>query len=97
MSAVKDTPETPLAVPAAKQAPASAHVSAPKAVADLAAGPEAASSTQNEPEFIELSPEAKARQYRRSIAVALALGFLVVLFYAATMVRLGGNVVNRAM
>jgi len=80
MTAVKDAPETPAAVPAA---PATA--------------PEPASSTNTEPEFVELSPEAKARQNRRSIAVALALGFLVVLFYAATMVRLGGNVLNRAM
>ncbi len=49
------------------------------------------------PAPVELTPEAKRRQQMRSIALALALGGLVVLFYAATMVRLGGNVVNRAM
>ncbi len=32
---------------------------------------------------------------RRSIAIALTLGIMVVLFYAATMVRLGGAAVNK--
>jgi hypothetical protein len=31
---------------------------------------------------------------RRSIAIGFALGFMVVAFYIATFVRLGGNVVN---
>jgi hypothetical protein len=35
------------------------------------------------------------RQRMRSIAIALVLGGLVVLFYIATIVRLGGNVFNR--
>lgn len=33
---------------------------------------------------------------RRSIAIALVLAVLVVLFYAATIVHLGGNVVNKS-
>jgi hypothetical protein len=33
----------------------------------------------------------------RSIAIALALGAMVLLFYIATLVRLGGNVLNRPM
>ena len=37
------------------------------------------------------------RQRVRSIAIALALGFLVVAFYAATIIRLGGNVMNRPL
>ena len=37
----------------------------------------------------------KRRQRMRSIAIALALGGLVLLFYAATIVRMGGNVLNR--
>lgn len=41
--------------------------------------------------------ERRRRQRMRSIAIALALGALVVLFYIATIVRLGGNVVNRAI
>jgi hypothetical protein len=33
----------------------------------------------------------------RSLAIALALGALVALFYIATIVRLGGNALNRPM
>ncbi len=33
----------------------------------------------------------------RSIGIALALFALVVIFYVATMVRLGGNVMNRPL
>ena len=46
----------------------------------------------------EMNEDEKARQRRqrmRSLAIALALGALVVLFYVATIVRLGGNVLNR--
>ena len=38
-----------------------------------------------------------SRQRARSIAIAGALVLLVVLFYLATIFRLGGNVFNRAM
>jgi hypothetical protein len=41
--------------------------------------------------------ERRRRQRNRSIAIALALLALVALFYAATIVRLGGNVASRAM
>lgn len=34
---------------------------------------------------------------RRSIAIALTLGFMVLLFYAATIVRLGGNAATGSM
>jgi hypothetical protein len=37
------------------------------------------------------------RRRMRSIAIGLALAALVVLFYVATLVRLGGNVVNRPL
>ena len=37
------------------------------------------------------------RQRLRSIAIAVGLGVLVVLFYAATIVHLGGNVLNRSL
>ena len=37
------------------------------------------------------------RQRLRSLAIALGLGFLVMCFYAATIVRLGGNVVQRPL
>lgn len=41
--------------------------------------------------------EAKRRQRMRSIAIALALGGMVLLFYIATLARLGGNVFNRPL
>lgn len=49
-----------------------------------------ASVTQNADE------EAKRikRQRLRSTAIAVGLGFLVILFYAATIVRMGGNASN---
>jgi hypothetical protein len=41
--------------------------------------------------------EQERRRRMRSIAIALALGALVILFYVATLVRLGGNVLNRPL
>jgi hypothetical protein len=41
--------------------------------------------------------EWERRRRMRSIAIALALAALVVLFYVATLVRLGGNVMNRPL
>jgi len=41
--------------------------------------------------------ERQRRRRTRSIAIALALGALVILFYVATLVRLGGNVLNRPL
>ncbi len=41
--------------------------------------------------------ERQRRQRMRSLAIALALGAMVVLFYVATIVRLGGNVFNRPL
>lgn len=35
------------------------------------------------------------RQKMRSIAIAVALGAMAIMFYAATIVRLGGNVLNK--
>jgi len=43
-------------------------------------------------EYRALTPEEEARRRRRSIAIGLALGALVVLFFITTMVRLAGNV-----
>jgi hypothetical protein len=39
--------------------------------------------------------EQRRRQRMRSIAIGLALAALVALFYVATIIRLGGNVMNR--
>jgi hypothetical protein len=49
----------------------------------------------DEPRFPEpLDARAEKIRRRRSIAIGLALGFMVLAFYVATFVRLGGNVVN---
>jgi hypothetical protein len=45
----------------------------------------------------EEDDERERRRKRRSIAIALVLAGLVVLFYVATIVRLGGNVLNRPL
>ena len=49
--------------------------------------------TTNEPN----GDERRRRQRMRSFAIDVALAALVALFYAATIVRLGGNVFNRPM
>ncbi len=50
------------------------------------------------PKYPESLSEQQVRARRnRSIAIALALGAMVLLFYAATIVRMGGNVVNRPL
>lgn len=54
--------------------------------ADLPTGPRPA-----------LSPEEVKRRRGRSIALALALAALVVLFYVVTMAKLGPQVLNRPM
>jgi putative Mn2+ efflux pump MntP len=41
--------------------------------------------------------EVKRRERSRNLAIALALGGLVALFYAATMIRLGPHALNRPM
>lgn len=50
---------------------------------------------------VQLTPAQEAerlrRQRMRSIAIAVSLALLVGLFYAATIVRLGGNVLNRSL
>jgi hypothetical protein len=41
--------------------------------------------------------EWERRRRMRSIAIGLALAALVIIFYVATMVRLGGNVFHRPL
>ncbi len=45
----------------------------------------------------ELSPEDQRRRRRRSFAIALVLGGLVVLFYAVTIAKLGPQVLQRPL
>ena len=46
---------------------------------------------------IVLTPEQVRRRRARSIAIALALGALVLLFYAVTIVKLGPDVLRRPL
>ncbi|WP_319530927.1 hypothetical protein [uncultured Cohaesibacter sp.] len=48
-------------------------------------------------ETVQLNEEQKKRQRNRSIAIAVVLGLLVVLFYAITIVKMGPGVMNRPM
>lgn len=45
---------------------------------------------------IRLTPEQERRRRQRSIAIALTLGALVILFFIVTMVRIGGNMASHA-
>ena len=51
----------------------------------------------NDTPDMAMTAEAQRRRRTRSIAIGLGLAALVVLFYVATIVRLGGNVFNRAI
>jgi len=46
---------------------------------------------------IVLTEEQKRRRRARSVAIALVLGGLVLLFYAITVVKLGPGVLNRPL
>jgi hypothetical protein len=50
-----------------------------------------------DPPIRELTREELAVRRRRSIVLALILAAFVVLFFITTMVRLGGNVAERAL
>lgn len=52
---------------------------------------------QRRDDGIVLTAEQKRRRRNRSVAIALALGALVVLFYAITIVKLGPGVLTRPM
>jgi hypothetical protein len=46
---------------------------------------------------IRLTPEQQKSRRSRSIAIALILVALIVMFYLVTIVRLGGNIAERAL
>jgi hypothetical protein len=50
-----------------------------------------------EEDGIRLTKEQLRRRRARSIAIAIALGCFVALFYLVTIVRLGSNVLNRPL
>jgi hypothetical protein len=49
------------------------------------------------PQAFRPSEEQARRQRKRSIAIALMLGALVVLFYVVTVVRLGPGILDRPL
>jgi hypothetical protein len=51
---------------------------------------------QNEPDGIVLTPEQKRARRQRSVALAVLLGILVVLFYVVTLTK-GPGVLNRPL
>ena len=48
-------------------------------------------------EMRPLTPEEEARRRKRSIAIALALGAMVVLFFVLTIAKLGPQILNRPL
>ncbi|MEP9353710.1 hypothetical protein ABLE93_08935 [Xanthobacter sp. KR7-65] len=48
-------------------------------------------------EGVVLTPEQLRRRRARNIAIASVLGFLALLFYVVTIVKLGPNVLNRPL
>jgi hypothetical protein len=52
---------------------------------------------QDHDDGIVLTEEQKRRRRARSIAIACALGALVLLFYVLTIVKLGPGVMNRPL
>lgn len=46
---------------------------------------------------IVLTPEQKKSRRQRNIAIGLAVGFFVVLFYVVTIAKLGPGVLNRPL
>jgi hypothetical protein len=49
------------------------------------------------PERYVLTPEQLRRRRTRSIAIALGLAALAVMFFLVTIIRLGGNVADRSL
>jgi hypothetical protein len=51
----------------------------------------------NELQFIELTPEQQQTRRQRNLAIGIAIGCFVLLFYAATIAKLGPGVLNRPL
>ena len=50
-----------------------------------------------EDQGIRLTPAQLKRRRARSIAIAVALGILVTLFYIVTIAKIGGNIASRPL
>jgi hypothetical protein len=55
------------------------------------------SMVESHEEATRLTPEQLRRRKARSVAIAVALGILVALFYAVTLAKLGANVLDRPL
>lgn len=55
------------------------------------------SESDKKPAGVVLTPEQKAKQRRRSVALALAIAGLALLFYVITIVKMGPALFNRPM
>jgi hypothetical protein len=53
--------------------------------------------TTEAPQPPRLTPAEQKRRRARSLAIALALGFMVLLFYVVTIAKLGPQVLNRPL
>jgi hypothetical protein len=53
--------------------------------------------TEHNNDGIKLTPEQEKARRARNIALALCVGGLCILFFAVTIFRLGGSVLQRAM
>ncbi len=52
---------------------------------------------QKDTDGVRLTPEQLKSRRQRNIAIGLAVGFFVLLFYAVTIAKLGPGVVSRPM
>lgn len=53
--------------------------------------------TREEPDGIVLTPEQRRSRRNRNIAIGVAVGLLVVLFYVVTIAKLGSHVLERPL
>jgi len=52
---------------------------------------------EQKPELVTLTDQQKKARRSRSVAIGLALGALVIIFYVATMVKFAAPVLNHTM
>jgi hypothetical protein len=53
--------------------------------------------TNRELQGLKLTPEQEKTRRQRNVAIAVAIGFLTVLFYAVTFAKLGVGVLSRPL
>jgi hypothetical protein len=53
--------------------------------------------TKDDLQFIELTPKQHKTRRQRNVAIGIASGAVVLLFYAVTIAKLGSGVLNRPL